>query len=175
MCFRRADEADAAETVAVVLDRLQWLQGRGLDQWSTRDQAAVVLGSIAERSTWVLEDDGRIVGTLAIYPEPPAGLWTDAELSRPAVYIAKLASVHGQSGVGRLLIDCAAAVARDRGIDLLRWDAWSTNPDLHRYYRSIPGVRMLRVVPGQLSGALFELEVEDARDLPLDLRVVTAG
>lgn len=140
MRFRRAVEADAAETVTVVLDRLRWLQGRGLDQWSTRDQAAVVRGSIADGSTWVFQgDDGRIVGTLAIYPEPPAGLWNDAELATPAVYIAKLATVHGQSGVGRLLIDCAAAVARDRGIDVLRWDAWSTNPDLHRYYRSIPG------------------------------------
>lgn len=172
MLFRRAVEADAAETVTVVLDRLRWLQSRGLDQWSTRDQAAVVRGSIAERSTWVLQgDDGQIVGTLAIYPEPPIGLWTDAELSTPAVYIAKLASVHGQPGVGRLLIDCAAAVARDRGIGLLRWDAWSTNPDLHRYYCSIPGVRMLRVVPGQLSGALFELQVSDARELPASLRV----
>jgi Acetyltransferase (GNAT) family len=75
------------------------------------------------------------------------------------LYVTKLATSlhHTGQGLGDLLLDCAVAYGRGRGIPTLRWDAWTTNTDLHRYYTTRAGVRHLRTTGGHLSGALFEL------------------
>lgn len=156
--FRPARPADADAIVQVVLGRLQWLQGRGLDQWSTRDQEAVVRANVRSGTTWVLEDE-HIIGTMTMSTVPPEGLWTTTELQTPALYIAKLASSHGGAEVGKQLVACAGAAARRLEVEVLRWDAWTTNGDLHRYYLTLPDVRLVRIVPDFASGALFELPV----------------
>jgi hypothetical protein len=158
--FRPARSADADVIVDVVLGRLQWLQGRGLDQWSTRDQEAVVRANVRSGTTWVLEDpDQHIIGTMTMSAVPPEGLWTTTELQTPALYIAKLASSRGGAGVGKQLVACAGYAARKLELEVLRWDAWTTNGDLHRYYLALPDVRLVRVVADFASGALFELPV----------------
>lgn len=177
MLFRRATADDAESVIGVVLDRLQWLRGQGLDQWSTRDQESVVRGNIRDGVAWLLEDGGKVVGTMAMSPSPPAGLWTDAELATPALYVAKLATALPGRGIGQLLLACAGATARAQQLPLLRWDAWSTNAELHAYYRALPSVRMLRIVPDQASGALFELATDAMGDyaVPADVTLTFAA
>jgi hypothetical protein len=48
--------------------------------------------------------------------------------------------------------------ASKSGRDIVRWDAWRTNPQLQDYYRSI-GAQHLRTVDvaDRWSGALFEV------------------
>lgn len=174
ICFRPALPADADAVVSVVLERLRWLQDLGLDQWSTRDQEAVVRANIRSGTTWVLDDaEQGIVGTMTMSTVPPEGLWSASERRTPALYIAKLASSRGGSGIGRQLMACAGATARRLELEALRWDAWTTNLGLHRYYLAQPGVRPVRIVPGYASGALFELPVtamtEDAYPVRADL------
>lgn len=160
MLFRRATATDADETVRVVLDRLAWLRDQGLDQWSTRDQEVVVRANIRDGVAWLLADADRIVGTMAMSASPPGGLWTDDELATPALYVAKLATALPGRGIGQLLLACAGATARAQQRPVIRWDAWSTNEALHAYYLALPSVRMLRIVPDQASGALFELDAD---------------
>jgi ribosomal protein S18 acetylase RimI-like enzyme len=62
-------------------------------------------GRIADAQTWVLEDDGRIVGVLVL-EETPSGILLDN--------IAVLPALQGK-GYGRALIEFAEAQARDRG------------------------------------------------------------
>jgi GNAT superfamily N-acetyltransferase len=157
--FRRADDRDANQAMGLVGDRLRWLGGRGLGQWSTRDQAAVVRASIHERNTWLLCQGPHALATLAMSTTADPTLWTPTERQQPALYVTKLATSlhHTGQGLGDLLLDCAVAYGRGRGIPTLRWDAWTTNTDLHRYYTTRAGVRHLRTTGGHLSGALFEL------------------
>lgn len=168
--FRPAGLADTDAIVSVVLDRLRWLQDQGLDQWSTRDQEAVVRANVHSGTTWVLEEAERLVGTMTMSTTPPDGLWHADELRTPALYLAKLASAEGGAGVGRQLLACAGAIARRLDIEDLRWDAWTTNAGLHRYYLALPGVRLVRIVPGYASGALFELPVAAMTDAAYPLQ-----
>lgn len=60
-------------------------------------------------------------------------------------------------GVGAWLIREAADEAARRGKRSLRLDAWTTNTQLHDYYRR-QGFRLVRIDGGN-SGALFERAV----------------
>jgi GNAT superfamily N-acetyltransferase len=172
LTFRRAVAADADRAVRLVLGRLTWLGGRGLDQWSTRDQGAAVRDSIAAGRTWVLCDGPQVVGTLALSTTADPDFWTEQDRAVPALYVTKMATALDQAGhgLGDLLLDCVAAHGRARGVSVLRWDAWRTNPELHRYYAALSGVRHVRTVPGLASGALFELASADRS--PEDVDVV---
>ncbi len=101
--IRAATSADA-ETVRSVVDaayghyvaRIGKPPGPMLDNYAKR---------IADRQTWVLDDDGRIVGILVL-EQGPAGLLLDN--------IAVLPDSQGK-GFGRALISFAEAEARRRG------------------------------------------------------------
>jgi hypothetical protein len=171
LVFRRAEPSDEEQAVALVLDRVKWLRERGSDQWSTRDQAVAVRDSIKARNTWVLCDGPRPVGTLAVSTMADPEFWTDQDRDVPALYITKMATALSQAGqgLGGLLLDCVASYGQARGISVIRWDAWRTNPDLHRYYAALLGVRHLRTVPGLASGALFELASTESRSTDIEI------
>lgn len=59
--------------------------------------------------------------------------------------------------IGARMLDWASFRAAQQGKELLRLDAWKTNPGLHRYYEG-QGFTMVRLVdlPHRQSGALFE-------------------
>jgi hypothetical protein len=61
-------------------------------------------------------------------------------------------------GIGALMIRWTQDHAAKSGLDIVRWDAWRTNPQLQDYYRSI-GARYIRTVDvaDRWSGALFEM------------------
>ena len=100
----RAANATDVEAVRNVVDtayghyvaRIGKPPGPMLDDYARR---------IADRQTWVLEDDGRIVGILVL-DQGPSGLLLDN--------IAVLPDSQGK-GFGRALIDFAEAEARRRG------------------------------------------------------------
>jgi GNAT superfamily N-acetyltransferase len=165
LIFRRARAGDEDQAVRLVLDRVKWLGDRGSDQWTTRDQAVSVRESIKVRNTWVLCDGPRAVGSLAVSTNADPDFWAEPDRGVPALYITKMATALDWSGrgLGDLLLDCVVSYGRDRGISVVRWDAWRNNPDLHRYYVSLPGVRHVRTVPGLASGALFELAFTQRR------------
>ena len=99
----------------------------------------------------------RVVATTILSDDGDTDFWTPQELTEPAFYVSKVAAVDGYPGLGSALLDWCGWQAARRGGELLRLDAWRTNPDLHRYYLT-RGFRHVRTVevPGRNSGALFE-------------------
>ncbi|MFG2848237.1 GNAT family N-acetyltransferase [Kitasatospora sp. NPDC048296] len=61
-------------------------------------------------------------------------------------------------GIGARLADWGRWRAATAGAELVRANAWSDNTALHAYYRAY-GWRLLRIVEGSRSGALFEMPV----------------
>lgn len=73
---------------------------------------------------WLVEDDGALLGFLSLLlgvPEPVTGRSAGAEV--PRIYLARAAT--GQ-GLGRRMLDEAAACARDEGAGYLWLDAMET-------------------------------------------------
>lgn len=158
--FRRARLDETRTVVDLVQARAAWLRNRGLDQWGSLDPARHTPKAVTRGEVWGLVLDGRIVGTITITTVAPADLWTHEECADTALYLSKMATWPDSAGagLGRVLLDSAIRYAADNGIPRLRWDAWRTNPALHRYYVT-QGARHLRTVDtvnGRNSGALFE-------------------
>lgn len=149
------------------------------DQWSTNYPRKKIEWWVRQGSTVMatLEPDGPPVATITVTPHGDPELWTAAELELPARYINK-ANVqidHHGLGIGACLITWARSRAALAGVDLVRFDVWSTNRRLQDYYTRM-GFQYLRTVPGVTSGALFEGPALAAPDLPIieaaDVRVV---
>ena len=62
--------------------------------------------------------------------------------------------------------------AYDSGLTWLRLNAWTTNPALHRFYRS-RGFQHVRTVATRISGARFQRPAQPYSG-PLNTRLLTA-
>ncbi|RIQ18272.1 GNAT family N-acetyltransferase [Jiangella rhizosphaerae] len=138
------------------------LHARGIDQWPRRFAASKVLPDIEAGRAYVVRDGRPVVATTILSEVGDADFWTPAELADPAYYVSKIATVDGYTGLGSALLDWCGRQAARQGGELLRLDAWRTNPDLHAYYLA-RGFRHVRTVelPHRNSGALFERPARD--------------
>lgn len=174
--MRVAERGDLDTVIALLDARIHWLRARGSDQWSTGSTFRTRLANNIERSeTWLLEDNGVAIATITLGAEGDPDFWTPDELRERAIYVSKMASKIDRrgEGLGALMIRWAQDRAARAGLDVVRWDAWRTNPQLQNYYRSI-GARYVRTVDvaDRWSGALFEVPAE--ADEALAAQLVTA-
>ncbi|MEU1985365.1 GNAT family N-acetyltransferase [Nocardia sp. NPDC019395] len=151
--------------------RASWLAARGSDQWSAEASglpidffARVVDRAMAAGETWIAEVHGEPAGTITVNDRADTQLWTEAELADSLIvhYLIVDLRYAGQ-GVGRRLLAHAAALTQTRGRNWVRLDAWTSNTDLHTYYRRA-GFRLARVAgPDRPSPscALFERHIDD--------------
>lgn len=164
--IRQAHPADLGTICRLRLQRTAWLAAKGSDQWQRQHRglpidrfAHAVAGSVAAGETWMVEVDGKPAGTITVNECADPGLWSASELA-DAVIVHYMIVDRRFAGhrVGRVLLAHAAALARSRYRTWVRLDAWTTNADLHRYYRR-SGFRLARIADPASSGpsaALFE-------------------
>lgn len=151
--------------------RASWLAARGSDQWSTEasglsiDYFARVVGrALAAGETWIAEVHGEPAGTITVNDRADRELWTDTELADSLIVHYLIVDLrYCGHGIGGQLLAHAAALARTHGRHWVRLDAWTTNTDLHTYYRHA-GFRLARVAgPDRPSPscALFERHIDE--------------
>jgi ribosomal protein S18 acetylase RimI-like enzyme len=121
-----------------------WLQSvKHTDQWvrpwpSESDRNIRIARGIVKGSTWMVEDNGDLVGTITYRDRGNPRLWTTSESSERAVYVSRLivSRQHAGCGIGAALIDWAGMRARNTwAADWIRVDVWTTNLALHEYYK----------------------------------------
>lgn len=167
--MRPATPDDVDRIMALRAAAARWLaEDLGSDQWaapwpSEPEMRAVIRASIDRGETWMAEEAGRVVGTVALDTYTAPGLWTAEEEHEPCQYVHRLIidrAVAGQ-GVGARILDWAAGRAGRDGAHWLRADVWTHNEGLHRYYLG-RGWDHVRTVERDdyPSGALFQLAVE---------------
>lgn len=129
-------------------DAVAWLTDRGSDQWSTPYPADLLRASIEAGDVFLFyEADGDPVATVTLDTHADPILWRPEEIREPALYVHKLtlAKPGGGGGLGSQILDWCGDRAAKAGARWLRLDAWTTNSDLHAYYRS-QGFSHLRTV-----------------------------
>lgn len=163
------------------LQRASWLAARGSDQWSTDasglsiDYFAQAVGrALTGGETWIAEVDGAPAGTITVNDRADEQLWTATELADSLIVHYLIVDLRFAGlGVGRQLLTHAAALTRARGRHWVRLDAWTTNSDLHAYYRQA-GFQLVRVAgPDSRSPscALFERHIDS---WPVDITLTGA-
>ncbi|WP_280435600.1 GNAT family N-acetyltransferase [Nocardia carnea] len=152
------------------LQRASWLAARGSDQWSTEASglsidyfAQVVDRALTGGETWIAEVNGEPAGTITVNDRADKQLWTEIELADSLIVHYLIVDLrYAGHGVGRQLLTHAAALTRTRGRQWVRLDAWTSNSDLHAYYRRA-GFRLVRIAgPDSRSPscALFERHID---------------
>ncbi|WP_327368997.1 GNAT family N-acetyltransferase [Streptomyces sp. NBC_01217] len=131
-----AQPSDLPKLLAFREEAAAWLRSLGSDQWSRPYPADRLLATIEAGTVFMLRDQQTTAATITLTSEAEDGLWTDAELSEPSMFINKLtvARTHASQGIGGRLLDWAGDRAYRDGAKWLRLDAWTTNEALQRYY-----------------------------------------
>lgn len=162
-----------ADDIPAILDLIgsaaAWLRKyKDTDQWARpwpteSARNARIARGVDRGSTWMVEENGVLAGTITCRDKGNPKLWTAAERSEPAVYVSRLivSREHAGEGIGAALIDWAGL----RGLgawaaDWTRVDVWTTNLALHEYYKG-QGFEHLRTLEFQHewdypSAALFQ-------------------
>jgi len=133
---------DMPEVISLIEEAAAWLRTKNTDQWarpwpSQAGRDSRILADIGRGKTWIGWD--RAVPAVTITADPGADPhWPDDLRRDPAVYVHRL--VVGRrykgAGLGAALLDWAGQAARrDHGARWIRVSAWTTNLDLHAYYR----------------------------------------
>ncbi|MFC0624748.1 GNAT family N-acetyltransferase [Kribbella deserti] len=143
----------------------EWVASKGLDQYTAGPNSK---SEFAHSDIDRLFDAGQFVGiaphdqvvAVVAVTEPDADFWTPEEIAEPQGYLSRfLVAEHGKHYGANLLSAVKTAEMR-RGSRWLRLDVWRTNTALHAYYMR-QGFKHVRteVVPGRMSGALFQMDL----------------
>lgn len=164
--LRQATLADLGTICRLRLQRTAWLAARGSDQWTQEGRglpieifAHVVGRAVYAGETWIAEMHGEPAGTITVNDRADEGLWSPCETAESVIVHYMIVDLRfAGNRIGSHLLAHAAALARAHHRTWVRLDAWTTNNDLHDYYRRA-GFRLARLAGPEASGpstALFE-------------------
>lgn len=169
LVHRLRDEAEA------------WLAAQGIDQFTASPASK---SAHAHDDIDRLFDAGQFLGVnksdengarlpeiaaVAAITEPDPDFWTPEEMTESQAYLSRfLVAEHGRNYGLDLLFGIRGAELR-RGTRWLRLDCWRTNTKLHDYYLR-HGFERVRteVVPGRMSGELFQYDLKRRSESPND-------
>jgi predicted N-acetyltransferase YhbS len=164
---RAATISDYRDVLRLIDGAARWLSSKGTDQWAQPwpdepRRNARVREDLRYGRTWLATDDTKVAATITIDPVDN-GVWPADKREQPALYVRRVIvdRDYGGSKVGACLLDWAADVAADvYHAEWIRVDVWTTNLELHEYYRDQDfedaGFRDLADEPMYPSRALFQ-------------------
>jgi GNAT superfamily N-acetyltransferase len=142
MCIRRGGAGDIPAIFGLLDSAVEWLVARGrTGQWGTEPfsadpaRAATANEWVDKHGVYVAEIDGVPVGVLVVSSAPDYAQPVD----EPEVYVNLLVTDRARAGlgIGTRLLDRARAIARERGVTLVRVDCYGGDDRaLVRYYES---------------------------------------
>jgi GNAT superfamily N-acetyltransferase len=159
--IRQADDADVSRVAELWTAAARDLAARGYDQWQYPVRVASIQKAVDAGTCWVIDDKRGLAATVTLDEDADPALWRPEDQPGDALYVHRLVvrtDLRGQD-LGSAILDWAGDRAADLGKGWLRLDAWTTNPDLHRYYlnQNFHHIRTVHAA-GIVSGALFQRE-----------------
>jgi GNAT superfamily N-acetyltransferase len=140
--LRQGTTNDLQVIISLIEGAADWLRTKGTDQWSQpwpdragRDRR--ILSHLGSGKTWICWDRGTPAATITADPDEDP-YWPEPQRREPAIYIHRLvvSRAYAGEGLGAELVNWAGREAwRGYGALWMRVSAWTTNADLHAYYR----------------------------------------
>ncbi len=161
LTIEHGDAADAAVLLALFDEAVGWLVARGqTGQWGTRPFSAVPARRrqadqwAADGGLWLARDrEGAAAGALVVGEAPDYVPPADV----PELYVIVLLTSPSRRGrgVGSMLIEHAARLARAGGASRLRVDCWAGVPELPAAYERLGFSRVGSFAVGDWPGAIL--------------------
>jgi GNAT superfamily N-acetyltransferase len=167
LTLRQALPDECGAILELLDDSIRWFQDIGIDQWAKpwpdeERRNKRIARDLDEGKTWLAVDDAAVAGTITIDPAD-SDIWPADKRQEKAVYVRRVIvrRHYAGLGLGARLLDWATDVAtRAHEARWIRLDVWTTNRNLHAYYRGqgfrFSGLRDLLDEPDYPSRALFE-------------------
>jgi hypothetical protein len=168
LLLRRANVDDLWAVTDLLQDASRWLGTKETDQWARpwpdeEGRRERILAAIRAGRTWVIWDDALPTATITTSPNDHQ-VWPEEYRGDLAVYIRRLVVSRRYAGqdLGLHLLDWAGYRARrEYGAHWVRVDLWTTNSELHAYFRGLGFVFCgLSEIPDYPSAALFQKSTE---------------
>ncbi|MFD3507585.1 GNAT family N-acetyltransferase [Nocardia sp. NPDC058666] len=166
------------------VQRTSWLTARGSDQWTVAGRGrpieifAGAVGRALDRGeTWIAEVDGEPAGTITVNQRADPGLWSPWELAESVIVHFMIVDLRfAGNQIGKRMLTHAANLAELEQRTWVRLDAWTTNTELHDYYRR-SGFHLARLAGPAATGpsrALFQRRTMNWRRHPSAARFTRA-
>jgi GNAT superfamily N-acetyltransferase len=177
LILRQASFGDFGTVHSLVTEASRWLRTKDTDQWAVpwpdeNSRNERIIRAIGAGRTWIVWDGKLAAATLTASPNHHE-IWPPENRREQAVYVRRItvSRTYSGMGLGGQFIDWAGLRAsREYGARWIRADVWTTNIELHDYYRR-QGFEYtgLSPVPGYPSAALFQKPTDQLRppDVPL--------
>jgi GNAT superfamily N-acetyltransferase len=147
--LRLAVPGDLEEVRELIREAANWLRAsKDTDQWENPwpDQAGQrerILNDLIKGKTWLVWDGPGVAATITVDTEEPLDLndqavWPGHHDRESVLYVRRVivSRRYAGSGLGAALLDWAADHARkNHQAKLIRVDVWTTNHELHDYYK----------------------------------------
>lgn len=140
MLFRKTTKEDIPGIMGIIRQAQEYMKAQGIDQWQNGyPNEAVFAEDIAKGYSYVMEENGQIVGTIAIifdgeptYDRIYQGKWLTEDEPYAAIHrVAVDAECKGKGIAGAMICE-AEKLCRERGVRSLKNDTHRDNLSMQR-------------------------------------------
>ena len=160
MLIRKSLVSDVPDIMDLLQIRIDWMDEKGLYQWNKTDYLGVypenyfVMRIEEFNDLYVAEDNGDIVGVMALLKEDPR--WPTAA---KALYVHHLATHPSMHGLGERMLEFAQQEVLAMGGNVLRLDCQTVNEALNQYYKRLGYNYVGQCIDGAYEGNLMEKQL----------------
>lgn len=154
--FREITKTEIPQMFSMILERMKWMDEKGIRQWNVTDYDKVFPQAYYEAKrqmgeVFVLaEINGNKIVCAAVLQEQD-NYWPDCE---KALYVHNFVSQIGERKVGEIFLRYVDEIARQRGKRCLRLDSAVDNQKLAEYYEAQGFIAVGKCEDGPYQGIL---------------------
>ncbi len=140
MEFRRTKKEDIAGIMRIVRQAQEYMKQQGIDQWQNGyPNEASFEADIEKEYSYVMEEDGKIIGTMAVifdgesdYNHIYEGAWKTTEEPYAAVHRVAVDAECKGKGIAGAMIEEVVKICRERGVRSIKNDTHRDNKSMQR-------------------------------------------
>ena len=140
MEFRRTKKEDIAGIMRIVRQAQEYMKQQGIDQWQNGyPNEASFEADIEKEYSYVMEEDGKIIGTMAVvfdgesdYNHIYEGAWKTTEEPYAAVHRVAVDAECKGKGIAWAMIEEVVKLCRERGVCSIKNDTHKDNKSMQR-------------------------------------------
>jgi len=142
MIIRKANTVDIGNIMIMYKSCVKGMLKNDIDQWDdTYPNSEIILADIKERTYFVAEHEGEIIGGINIDKNQDEAYlnikWTDKNNLFLVVHRLAVVEEKWGDGIGKALMLFAEEVVAEEGHQSIRLDTYSRNPHAMEFYKRI--------------------------------------
>ena len=141
MNFRKTKTEEIPQVMKMIDQAKVYMKSQGIDQWQNGYPNAEEIGKDIEKGySYVMEDEGKIIGTMAVlfandpnYAKIYEGAWKTTEEPYVAIHRVTVDEDCKGKGIAGAMMEAVEALCRERGVRSIKNDTHRDNKSMQRF------------------------------------------